>query len=425
VLFLAILVGTGWFCSYSCEARELTPKAKQIYQEYHPAIVQIRVLSRGSGEKSALGSGFFFTDSGLIATNYHVVADAVNYPRLYYVECLMSDGQRELLEVLNIDPVHDLAIVRSDKTDTTYVPLGNSQLKKGTKIFSFGNPHDMGMIVIEGLFNGILEYARYEKILFSGSLNPGMSGGPALLDDGTVFGINVSTAGNDISFFVPVEYLKDLHQELEKNDGKSLGPSWSSVIRKRVVRSQEAFIDKIVSLPSWEKSLIGQVWVPSEISPEFKCWGKSGDNRKYWVKAEYLMCSTEDSIRLSSTLSTGRISLDYAWYSSRGDDPLRFYNIFEVYTTNKPFWFINAQERDVRNFSCEQWFVTIDGHRCKVEVCTRSYKQLTGLFDVSFHIMSTDMLNSGFVINGSLEGVTETQGKKFLRKFINEIEWKK
>ena len=54
-----------------------------------------------------------------------------------------------------------------------------------------GNPHDLGMTIIEGTYNGLIQTSRFQKILFSGSLNSGMSGGPAMDDKGRVIGVGV------------------------------------------------------------------------------------------------------------------------------------------------------------------------------------------------------------------------------------------
>ena len=59
---------------------------------------------------------------------------------------------------------------------------------------------------------GVVERSFYPSIFFSGSLNPGMSGGPTLDEQGRVMGINVATRldGQQVSFLVPAQYAIDL-----------------------------------------------------------------------------------------------------------------------------------------------------------------------------------------------------------------------
>jgi len=425
IYFFIIIFSTFYIAKTQAQSATLTPEAKQIFEKHHTSVVQIRVISRDSGEKAALGSGFFFNDNGIVATNFHVVSNAVNYPSLYFVEYIMFDGTRGNLEILNVDPIHDLSILRADTLSANFLELGDSHLNQGEKIFSFGNPYDLGMIIIEGLYNGLLEHSKYKKILFSGALNSGMSGGPAVSDDGKILGVNVSTAGNDISFFVPVEYLKDLYQEVIDNNGKALGTSWGEVIREHLLNDQEAYLKKLVEDKKWNKRFVGIAKVPGDISNEFKCWGRPGDNKRQWIKDTYLSCSTDDHIFISDSLYTGTIYFQYEWYESRTYDPIRFYNLYEKYAANREYYFNNAAQRDVGNFECEQEIVDINGHACKVEVCARSYKTYLGLFDTNVQISLADLWSQGLVINLTMLGVTELQSKKFLNKFLNEIEWQK
>ncbi len=412
------------FSSCFAWANPLTPEAVEMYKKYNGAILQVRVISRGSKEKSSLGSGFFFTADGLVATNYHVVADAVNFRNLFYVEAIFPNAKTEPMEILNIDPVHDLAVLKVNRPSPQFLDLGNSQLEKGTKIFSFGNPYDLGLIIVEGLFNGLLEHSRYPKILFSGSINPGMSGGPALGQDGRVLGINVSSAGDQISFFVPVDYLKKLYEELQLNHNRTFGPDWRNVIRKHLVLEGHDLIGKMLALP-WNKSRIGTAQVPGQISDTLRCWGESGDNQRYFLVGTYMNCSTEDDIYISSTLKTGSILFNYNWYEARGNDPVRFYNVFESYQKYQQNEFGNGAERDLSNFECHQQFVNIDGHPCRVDFCARRYKMYEGLYDMTMKIVSTDMWTKGLDINVFISGVSQLQGKSFLLKFLNEIKWEK
>ena len=57
---------------------------------------------------------------------------------------------------------------------------------QGERIYSLGNPLDVGFAVIEGTFNGLVDRSFYPTIFFAGSLNPGVSGGPTMDQEGRV-----------------------------------------------------------------------------------------------------------------------------------------------------------------------------------------------------------------------------------------------
>lgn len=422
LLFILFLV-LGWGSPAFADGGALTPEAQKIYEGHHQAVVQVRVLSQGSGEKFSIGSGFYFSKDGLIATNYHVVSEVVNTPGSYTVEVIAYDGKKIPAKIINIDPVHDLAILRAEVVVERFLLLGHSFLQKGDKIFSFGNPHDLGLIIVDGLFNGLIDNARYRKIIFSGALNPGMSGGPAVGPDGRVVGVNVATSGNDISFIVPVEFLSQLSAEL-KTSARSKEPGWHKLIRKRIVLDQNKFFAKILRKKQWNKRTIGRLELPGDISGEIRCWGHGSENKNSWVDDTYLTCSVSDDVYLSRTMRTGYISFAYEWYRAKGDDTVRFYNLLEQYASRRDFAFKNAYPRDVANFQCDQFFTNIGGHKAKTEFCARRYLEYPGLFDIAVQITSTHLPLEGGVINFYGLGVTESQTRSFLSRFLREISWK-
>ena len=167
------------------------------------------MLDTASGSKSAIGSGFYVHPRYLL-TNYHVVSELVFRPEQYSLEIVHDDGRTEPVELANIDVVHDLALLRAARPAGDALQLSGDVLSKGSRVYAFGNPYDLGASIIEGTYNGLLEDSLYEKIHFSGALNPGMSGGPAIARDGRVVGVNVSTAGNEVSFLVPAKFAIEL-----------------------------------------------------------------------------------------------------------------------------------------------------------------------------------------------------------------------
>lgn len=125
-------------------ASHATDFAENLYTGYKEVLYQIKIINNESGQKSTIGSGFII----------------------------------------------------------------NGQLPtQGSTIYSLGNPHDLGMIVVPGTYNGLKQNSLYQKIHFTGSVNSGMSGGPLVNEGGEAMGVNVATAGNQLGFLVPLNNL--------------------------------------------------------------------------------------------------------------------------------------------------------------------------------------------------------------------------
>ena len=98
------------------------------------------------------------------------------------MELRRADGTSEHLELVNFDVVNDLALVKTKQPVSSALAfsLADALPQQGVPIYSLGNPHDFGMIVVPGTFNGLKTNSFYQRIHFTGSINPGMSGGPAV-----------------------------------------------------------------------------------------------------------------------------------------------------------------------------------------------------------------------------------------------------
>lgn len=421
-------------------AQSMTGEAQSIYESCHPSVVQIQVIDLATGKKTSIGSGFQFTPDGHIATNFHVVAEAVHSPQRFRVESVRHDGATDPVDVLDIDVIHDLAIIRSaplrgversgHESQTTHLSLGHSDLSKGTRIFSMGNPFDLGMSIVEGIYNGLMEDSLYKKILFSGSINPGMSGGPALNKAGEVIGINVSTAGNEVSFLVPVEHLAQLHARVPAASaaptapspvGVSSAPQWKKRIAQQLTENQDQYVKRLLE-PAWNTLEVGEAKVPGELLNVFKCWGKSEDKEKDLYNYAYINCSTSDTIFLSPGFSTGSIVYKYFWLTSKGLNLIQFYNLHENHF-RIPNPYENAGEEDVTNFNCDNDFVGIGGRDTKVLWCARQYKKFPGLYDINLSLALVDRNDRGLLAEVVILGISKANAIEFARKFLKEIQW--
>ena len=139
--------------------------------------MQIRTLVKGQSSQATVGSGFLITSEGHLITNYHVVSQVALQPERYQLVYTTAEGDDGPLELLAFDAIHDVALVRAAGSALRgRTPLNfraqQKALAKGERIFSLGNPLDVGFAVVEGNYNGLVERSFYPSIFFAGSPIP-------------------------------------------------------------------------------------------------------------------------------------------------------------------------------------------------------------------------------------------------------------
>ena len=147
----------------------------------------------GRVARSTGGSGFVLDPSGLIATNAHVVAGAID------VEVRLHDGHRYPAVVVATDAALDLAVLRIDAgRPLSAAALGDSRTaRQGDLVWALGAPLGYGFSVTAGVISGrdrtYGEQYAVALLQHDAALNPGSSGGPLVDLQGRVIGINTAT----------------------------------------------------------------------------------------------------------------------------------------------------------------------------------------------------------------------------------------
>lgn len=251
--------------------------AQTLYNNNSQYIVQIQVIELVSSKKSSIGSGFLISGDGLIATNYHVISSYIHQPDKYRVEYTNEDNENGDLKVEDIDVINDLAILKSAISSEVYLELSQKLPENGEPIYSMGNPLDLGSAVVPGTYNGYISSSYYHRIHFTGSINPGMSGGPVFNQLNEVIGVNVATSGNQISFLIPVDKLKKLLNEyLARNEDPI---DFNKRIREQLIDNQKKLMKSIFSI-DWGREKLGDAEVFSKLSEFVTCWGSKKEQKK-------------------------------------------------------------------------------------------------------------------------------------------------
>jgi len=169
----------------------------ELYEDVNPGIVAIIVMTDVT---AGSGSGFVIDTEGHIATNLHVVRDAVE------IQVSFPSGIKTRAEIIGEDSDSDLAIIKVDLPEEDLYPLtlGDSDdLKVGQFVAAIGNPFGYSGSMTVGIISSIgrtldslsisssgTPYTAGDIIQTDAAINPGNSGGPLFNMEGEVIGIN-------------------------------------------------------------------------------------------------------------------------------------------------------------------------------------------------------------------------------------------
>ncbi|WP_300541332.1 Do family serine endopeptidase [Maricaulis sp.] len=138
---------------------------------------------------NSLGSGFIIDPEGLVVTNNHVIDGADE------VEVSLPDGRVFAADVVGIDPVTDLAVLRMQVNEPLpSVAFGDSDTARvGDWVIAIGNPFGLGGTLTAGVVSarGREAGGRYDDYIQTDvAINTGNSGGPLFNMSGDVIGVN-------------------------------------------------------------------------------------------------------------------------------------------------------------------------------------------------------------------------------------------
>jgi hypothetical protein len=398
--------------------------ANELFTTFSPALVQIKSINLESGQKSSIGTGFFISKDGNLVTNYHVISSFVQSPEKYKLEYVDNQQGTNSVKVIAVDVINDLALLSSGTNSDVFFKLSEQEPEKGADLFALGNPHDLGMIVVPGTYNGIQLKSFYQRIHFTGSINPGMSGGPTVNHAGNVVGINVATAGNQIGFLVPVERLWLLVNKYKNVNAQTAPVDLIADIRDQLVTNQTDLYRELLA-SDWPTTSLGGAIVPNEMSEFMPCWGDSNqDQEKKQYNQATSNCRLEESIYISDSLRTGFAQIGFNWIES---DKLNTMQLSHLYTLNlnARYGHNNAGRDDVTDFQCNENIIeNAVGNTVKGLMCIRAYREYTGLFDVRFTSLLLEKDDQTLIGKYFLQGVTKQTANAFYAKFMENVQWK-
>ncbi|TMH07059.1 MAG: trypsin-like peptidase domain-containing protein [Betaproteobacteria bacterium] len=382
----------------------VSASAQRAYETTRDKLLQVRTLLKDQDSQASVGSGFIVSDEGHVITNYHVVSQVALQPQRYRLTYTRAEGSSGQFQLLAFDAVHNLALLRMVPLDKAaavkHAALAfrprDKALAKGERIFSLGNPLDVGFAVLEGNYNGLAERSFYPQIFFAGALNPGMSGGPALDGEGRVMGVNVATRrdGQMVSFLVPAQFAIEL---LER--GRNAPPITTDVYPEltRQLFTHQALLTQKFIAQQWRSAGHARYRIPVPQEDFMRCWGSSSPAETKGLEFQRSDCQMDNAVFVSGRLQTGHLTVRHEAYDGSKLGVLRFSRAYSASFRNEFF----GGGASTTAPQCKERFVDRDGLPLRAVVCLSAYRKLKGLYDVSVLVATVDASKEG--VQGRLD----------------------
>jgi S1-C subfamily serine protease len=202
--------------------RSLAPN--DIFKRYKDAVVRIEVLLHGAS--LGVGSGFFISKDGEIATSLHVVRPWIMHPETE-VRIRTADGKvLRNVQVGNCGDSRglDLCILKVPHKAKSVLEPFSIDLSPGESIVTIGHPRGLDFSISTGIISAVRENpAGWNEVQVDAAISPGNSGGPIINSFGQAVGVvyQFERDGQNLNFGITAEELINLIASKESNSRKT------------------------------------------------------------------------------------------------------------------------------------------------------------------------------------------------------------
>jgi S1-C subfamily serine protease len=190
----------------------------EVAERLAPSVANLRITrrTRVGNVPAGAGSAVVLTPDGFLLTSAHVVSTrGPSDRRGRGGRATFPDGRELGFEIIGVDPLSDLAVLRADGDSLVPAVLGEAErLRVGQLVVAIGNPNGFAGSVTAGVVSALGRSlparagrtVRYidNVIQTDAALNPGNSGGALVDSTAHVVGVNTAVAGVGLGLAVPI-----------------------------------------------------------------------------------------------------------------------------------------------------------------------------------------------------------------------------
>lgn len=194
-----------------------------IVRKLEPSVVTIQT-------QIGLGSGVVYHSDGTIVTDAHVVEDTQGQP-FKTVQVQFADGKQASAQVLGVDNITDVAVIRADRTNLPVPEFASTEPAVGALCVVIGSPLGLDETVTAGIISALhrdippstdAPHGKINLIQTDAPISPGNSGGAVSNYKGQIVGLSEaylppSSGAVSIGFVTPATTITNVANQLLKN----------------------------------------------------------------------------------------------------------------------------------------------------------------------------------------------------------------
>jgi serine protease Do len=303
-------------------------------------------------------------------------------------------------------------------------------LPKGERLYSMGNPLDLGFTINEGIYNGLVERSYNERMHFTGALNPGMSGGPAVTAEGLVVGVNVAkrTGAELVSFLVPARFAAALLQRVRDNE-MALPQDFRAEIGRQLA-ARQAGLYKSFGDKGFRATAFGPYQAPETTAPWFNCSAQTnaGATPKPRASINSMNCRSDTNLFIANDLTTGSIQLSHSYITTADLNQFQFAT-FLTRQSQPSFAIIiggGPAHKWYTSQRCHDDFVataTAPNHPpLRVVWCALAYREFDDLYDVALTAVTEDHGTEALLSRLILQAVGYAEAISLSKRFLEAVQ---
>ncbi|MFN0107398.1 MAG: S1C family serine protease [Blastocatellia bacterium] len=213
--------------AYAQEKQNASAKmdAPTLYEKSVISVVLITSIDKM--DNLGQGSGVIVRSDGIIATNFHVIKDAVS------ARVQLRNGDiYDDVSIIDVDERKDIAILKIKAVNLPALSFADSdKLKVGSSVFAVGAPRGLEGSLSSGIISSVRtgsevspKFEGFRVIQFTAPISPGSSGGPLIDEYGKVVGIVFAfrVDAQNLNLAIPSNYISGMVTQAN-SEGRRLG----------------------------------------------------------------------------------------------------------------------------------------------------------------------------------------------------------